>query len=66
MQHPAVFLVDLPLSVETVLGASASGAAWIDFMRLGSDARKSNPHLSHAEALRTSMLQVISNSSKPE
>jgi hypothetical protein len=35
-------------------------------MRLGSDARKSNPHLSHAEALRTSMLQVISNSSKPE
>ena len=31
MQHPAVFLVDLPLalSVETVFGASASGVAGV-------------------------------------
>ena len=30
------------------------------------DALKSNPHLSHAEALRLSMLQMIGNPSKPE
>jgi CHAT domain-containing protein len=29
------------------------------------DALKSNPHLSHAEALRMSMLRMIANSSKP-
>jgi CHAT domain-containing protein len=30
------------------------------------DALKANPHLSHAEALRLSMLQMIDNSSKPD
>jgi CHAT domain-containing protein len=30
------------------------------------DALKNNPHLSHAEALRLSMLQMLGNSSKPE
>jgi CHAT domain-containing protein/Tfp pilus assembly protein PilF len=30
------------------------------------EALKENPHLSHAEALRTSMLRMIGNSSKPE
>jgi tetratricopeptide (TPR) repeat protein len=30
------------------------------------EALKSNPHLSHAEALRLSMLQMIENASKPE
>jgi CHAT domain-containing protein len=30
------------------------------------DALKSNPHLSHAEALRMSMLRMIANTSKPE
>ena len=30
------------------------------------DALKTNPHLSHAEALRLSMLRMINNPSKPE
>jgi CHAT domain-containing protein len=30
------------------------------------DALKANPHLSHAEALRLSMLKMINNPSKPE
>ena len=30
------------------------------------EALKENPHLSHAEALRTSILRMVSNSSKPE
>ena len=30
------------------------------------DALKGNPHLSHAEALRLSILRMISNSSKPD
>jgi CHAT domain-containing protein len=38
----------------------------VDLMTGLFDALKTNPHLSHAEALRASMLRMITNTAKPE
>jgi hypothetical protein len=66
LAHRAQELLELAPAVLVVSHWEVDSEATVALMDGLFEALKANPRLSHAEALRLSMLRMIANSSKPE